>query len=109
MLRSRAVRLCFYALALALMVGPVAQSVMAARMEMGSVGAIPPDDCKGCVGDKALASACMTMCAVPAAVIMETPAVKPRANVLFMLPADNLIAGVSPIPDPPRPRPLLPA
>jgi hypothetical protein len=106
MARFFTIRLCLAALAVVLAASPVVRSMMAMQMEMDSAGAIP-DGCKGCVGDKVLAGSCATMCAMPVAVISDLPAAKPRTRALFELSPDDPVAGLAPLPDPPRPRLLL--
>ncbi len=100
-------RLCFLLCAFALAAAPVAQLAAANGMQERASGGMVPDGCKGCANDQGLAGACMTICAVPPAMVADTALTPLRLGALFARPADDFVSGLSPLPDPPRPRPLL--
>ena len=77
-------------------------------MTMAASDAADPGDCTGCAGDEMPPGVCMASCVIPLGVIAASqPFVRSSAAASFSVASDKRLAGVFPLPDPPRPKRLL--
>lgn len=108
MRRLFATPLWLAALALVLAMAPLRGWMADPPMTMAASGAADPGDCKGCVGDEMPPGVCMASCVIPlGAIAASQPFVRSSAAASFSIASDKRLAGVFPLPDPPRPKRLL--